>query len=177
MTTLHTKHLRTERLLLRPLVHEDIDALQRFYNEPEVRRYLWDNQRVSTETVRQVVEESEACFRELGAGFFAIEMVDAPGKLVGFCGFRRFEGSDQPEILFGILPEYWGKGLVTEAASAVLRHGFENCGMQRVIGATDTPNQASVRVMQRLGMFFHERREYHGLDTVFYELVQEDFAG
>lgn len=168
--------LATERLRLRPLCHDDVEALHRFYNDPEVRRYLWDNEHVSTETVRQIVDESQSCFRDLGAGFFAIEMHDAPGELVGFCGYRRFEGSDQPELLYGILPEFWGQGFVTEAASTVLRFGFEDCGMARIIAATDTPNQASVRVLQRLGMFFTERREYHGLDTVFYGLAREEYA-
>jgi RimJ/RimL family protein N-acetyltransferase len=49
--------------------------------------------------------------------------------------------------------------------------------MESVVAATDTPNQASVRVLQRLGMFFRERREYHGLDTVFYGLGREEFGG
>lgn len=168
--------LRTERLRLRPLDHTDVDALYRFYNDPEVRRYLWENQRVTTEQVREVVVASQACFSDLGAGFFAIEMLDTPGELVGFCGYRRFEDSDQPELLYGILPEFWGQGFVTEAATATLKFGFETCGMARVIAATDTPNQASVRVLQRLGMFFSERRVYHGLDTVFYDLAREDFG-
>ena len=167
--------LATERLVLRPLVLEDVAALHHFYNDPEVRRYLWDNQQISTATVTEVVVESEACFKVLGAGYFAIELIDGPGKLAGFCGYRRFEGGDQPELLYGILPEFWGRGLVTEAATAVLKFGFEECDMARVIAATDTPNQPSVRVMQRLGMFFHERREYHGLDTVFYGLAREEF--
>ena len=167
--------LATERLRLRPLVHADVPALHRFYNDPEVRRYLWDNQQVSTEQVTEVVVRSEACFGALGAGFFAIEIRDQPGELAGFCGYRRFEESGQPELLYGILPEYWGEGFVTEAARAVLRHGFRDCGMEGVIAATDTPNQRSVRVLQRLGMFFHERREYHGLDTVFYGLTKEEF--
>lgn len=167
--------LATERLSLRPLVPEDVPALHHFYNDPAVRRYLWDNQEVSTEMVVEIVEQSEACFRELGAGYFAIEILAQPGELAGFCGYRRFEGSDQPELLYGLLPEHWGQGLVTEAATAVLRYGFEACGMPCVIASTDTPNQRSVQVMQRLGMFFRERREYHGLDTVFYGLAREEF--
>ncbi|MEM8767765.1 MAG: GNAT family N-acetyltransferase [Pseudomonadota bacterium] len=168
--------LATERLRLRPLVAADVSALHRFYNDPEVRRYLWDNEAVSTETVRDVVEQSQLDFKELGAGFFAIEMLDAPGEITGFCGYRRFEAGDQPELLYGILPEFWGQGFVTEAAKAVLRFGFEHCDMVSVVAATDTPNQASVRVLQRLGMFFRERREYHGLDTVFYGLARDEFA-
>lgn len=169
-------HIATERLRLRPLVKADVAALHRFYNDPEVRRYLWDNQQVSTETVEDIVDESQACFEQLGAGFFAIEMPDTPGEITGFCGYRRFDDGDQPELLYGILPEFWGQGFVTEAARAVLKHGFETCQMASVIAATDTPNQPSVRVLQRLGMFFHERREYHGLDTVFYSLAREEYG-
>ncbi|MFN2167885.1 MAG: GNAT family N-acetyltransferase; N-acetyltransferase, partial [Anaerolineae bacterium] len=47
----------------------------------------------------------------------------------------------------GILPEFWGQGFVTEAAKAVLQHGFQVCRMHSVVAATDTPNQASVRVL------------------------------
>ncbi len=168
--------LQTARLLLRPLAESDIEALHRFWNDPEVRRYLWDNERLSTEAVIEIVTASQLCFSELGAGFFAMEMVKNPGRLVGFCGYRCFEDTPQPELLYGILPEHWGEGFVTEAALEVLRHGFEECGMERVIASTDTPNQRSVRVMQRLGMFFEERREYQGLDTVFYALARSDFS-
>lgn len=168
--------LETERLTLRPLVPEDVPALHRFHNDPQVRYYLWENRKVSTDMVREIVAESDECFATFGAGFFAIEMHSTPGELTGFCGFRRFEGSDQPELLLGIRPEFWGAGFVSEAALAVLRYGFEQCGMDSVIGATDTPNQRAVQIMQRIGMVFRERREYKGLDTVFYGLTREEFG-
>jgi ribosomal-protein-alanine N-acetyltransferase len=167
--------LQTERLLLRPLVASDVNALHVFWNDPAVRRYLWDNKAVSTEQVREVVADSERNFETLGAGYFAVESLSQRGNLIGFCGYRRFEDGQQPELLYGLLPDFWGKGFVTEAARAVLRHGFDSCNIARVIASTDTPNQRSVQVMQRLGMCFEERREYHGLDTVFYALSKEDF--
>ena len=80
------------------------------------------------------------------------------------------------ELLYGILPDYWGQGLTTEAAAEVLRFGFEACRMDRVLASTDTPNQRSVRVLQRLGMVFEARREYRGLDTVFYRITPQDLA-
>ncbi|MDH3641664.1 MAG: GNAT family N-acetyltransferase [Gammaproteobacteria bacterium] len=168
--------LSTERLILRPIANSDLAALHEFWNEPDVRRYLWDDQHLSREAVGRIVAASEACFTELGSGFFAIEVAKNPGMLVGFCGHRRFEDGDQVELLFGILPDFWGEGYVTEAAIAVLRFGFENCGIDRVVAAADTPNQRSVRVLQRLGMIFEERREFHGLDTVFYSMSESDFA-
>jgi RimJ/RimL family protein N-acetyltransferase len=168
--------LQTERLLLRPLVEADVDALHAFWNDPAVRRYLWDDKPVSTAKVREVVAVSEQNFQLLGAGFYAVEILLKPGELVGFCGYRCFEDSVKPELLYGLLPQHWGKGYVTEAAKAVLLDGFERCGMSTVIASTDTPNQRAVRVMQRLGMCFEERREYRGLDTVFYALRRVDFS-
>ena len=167
--------LSTERLLLRPLVDADVEALHEFWNDPAVRRYLWDNKPISTEQVRSVVADSQHNFETLGAGYFAVEAASEPGRLIGFCGYRRFEHGSQPELLYGLLPEFWGKGFVTEAARAVLGLGFEHTSIERVVASTDTPNQRAVQVMQRLGMCFQERREYHGLDTVFYALEKADF--
>ena len=168
-------NLSTDRLILRPIASSDLAALQEFWNNPEVRRYLWADQIMSRDTVSEIIAASERCFDQLGSGFFAIEVATNPGVLVGFCGHRQFEDGEQVELLYGILPEYWGEGYVTEAANEVLRHGFD-CGIDQIIAATDTPNQRSVRVMQRLGMVFEERREHHGLDTVFYTLHKNDFA-
>lgn len=169
-------NLSTDRLILRPIARQDLAALQQFWNNPEVHRYLFADQSITREIVANLIAESEACFARLGSGFFAIEVATNPGVLVGFCGHRWFEDGEQVELLYGILPDYWGEGYVTEAASEVLRHGFDNCGIDHVVAMTDTPNQRSVRVMQRLGMVFEERREHHGLDTVFYKLRKEDFA-
>ncbi len=168
--------LRTERLILRPIAESDVEALHRVWTDPEVRRYLWDDVIISRERVLEIVQESEACFRDAGSGFFALELADEPGCLVGFCGHRRFEDGDQMELLYGILPDYWGRGLTTEAAAEVLRFGFEQCALERVVASTDTPNQRSVRVLQRLGMVFEARREYRGLDTVFYSITPQDLA-
>ena len=79
------------------------------------------------------------------------------------------------EMLFGMEPKFWGRGFGQEAAPRILLHGFEQCGLDSVLAATDTPNQRSVQVLQRLGMSFKERREFHGLDTVFYEISAEEF--
>lgn len=169
-------NLSTDRLILRPIANSDLAALQEFWNDPEVRHYLWADQIMSRDAVAEIIAASCACFDALGSGFFAIEVSTNPGVLVGFCGHRRFEDGQQMELLYGILPAYWGEGYVTEAATEVLRHGFETCGIDHVIAATDTPNQRAVRVLQKLGMVFEERREFHGLDTVFYTLRKNDFA-
>jgi [ribosomal protein S5]-alanine N-acetyltransferase len=165
--------LSTERLVLRAISLSDVDVLHTFWTDPAVRRYLWDNEVISRERVVDIVGNSEATFGRFGYGLFAIELAAARGTLIGFCGLRLME-DDEVELLYGILPRYWGEGLVGEAAREVLRHGFTTCGLKRILGVTDTPNQRSVRVLQRLGMVFEQRRQHKGLDTVVYSISSED---
>lgn len=167
--------LRTGRLLLRPIAPTDHDELLALWRDPDVRRYLWDNQVISSAEVARLQDISDRCFQEFGAGLFCLFLQAQPGRLAGFCGFRNFEDSGVPELLYGMYPSYWGRGLVGEAAAEVLRFGFKDCGFERIVGATDTPNQPSVKVMQRLGMTFEQRKRWHGLDTVFYSLSREEF--
>ena len=168
--------LATDRLHLRPFAVRDAEVLQAFWAIPEVRRYLWDDRILAMDTVSAIIEQSVRDFREHGWGFFSLDLKATQPVIVGFCGFRRFEDSDDIELLYGILPEHWGEGFVTEAALAVLRHGFGACGMERVVAATDTPNQRAVRVLQRLGLSFEERKVWRGLDTVFYAITAAEFA-
>ncbi len=168
--------LETERLRLRPFADEHLDALHSLWTDPDVRRYLWDDRVMSREQAIAVIKASESNFAQRGFGFWALLLRAEGDALVGFCGFRVFEESGEPELLYGILPRLWGKGLVTEAGHVVIRDGFERCGFSRVVAATDTPNQSSVKVMQRLGMVFMKRGKFHGLDTVFFELTPEDYA-
>ncbi len=168
--------LATDRLNIRPFALDDAEVLHAFWTNPEVRRYLWDDRILPMETVREIIASSIRDFEERGFGFFSLDLKATEPVIVGFCGFRMFEDGDQIELLYGILPDYWGEGFVTEAALAVLRFGFHECGMERVIAATDTPNQRAVRVLQRLGMSFEERRVWRGLDTVFYAITAQEFA-
>lgn len=166
--------LLTERLRLRPIGDGDIDDLHRLWIDPDVRRYLWDGRIIARDAVEEIVAASIHSFRERGFGFYAIFFRDAV-ELIGFCGLRMFEDNEQVELLYGVHPHHWGAGIANEAATDVLRDAFQRVGVQRVIAATDTPNQRSVSVLQRLGMSFEERREFHGLDTVFYSMTAEEF--
>ena len=161
-------HLSTPRLRLRPLAGGDLDAAHSLWTDPDVRRYLWDDVVIPREQAVAVLAASEADFAAHGYGLWAV-CVPETGELIGFCGFRPAE-EGEPELLYGLAPRWWGQGLATEAAQAVLGYGFDTLGFERVVAATDVPNAASVRVMERLGMRFERRGELNGLDTLFYAL-------
>lgn len=143
--------LTTPRLRLSPANAGDAPALQALWNEPDVRRYLWDDEEVSLERTREAVDAGNLSFRARGFGLWCVELTHS-GVLAGFCGLREFGEAGEIEILYGLGPTRMGNGYATEAARAVLAHGFGACGLLEIWGRTDEPNLGSARVLERLGM-------------------------
>ena len=102
-------------------------------------------------------------------------MPEAEEALIGFCGFWFFHEPPRLELLYGIAPAYWNRGLATEAARAMMRYGFEELSFERIEASTDAANLASSKVMERAGMSFWKREPTNGLDTVYYAISREAF--
>jgi ribosomal-protein-alanine N-acetyltransferase len=166
--------IETARLRLRPLAPEDLGAIHRLWVDPEVRRYLWDGERISEERAGSVIAASIEDFESHGFGLWAVISVE-DGELIGFCGFRSLEGTPESEVLYGISPPYWGVGLATEAARASIRYGFEEAGFDRIVGIADTENEASRRVLEKAGMRFEKHAIYEGRKETRYEISRKEF--
>jgi ribosomal-protein-alanine N-acetyltransferase len=151
VSTVNAPMIGTKHLLLRPVAAEDADALRRISNEPAVRRYLWDDEPVEKATIRDLISQSTRMFSEAGIGLFGVRRRGSE-NLIGFCGFVRLEGMEEPELAYELTQEAWGNGLATEASIACLRHAFEEAGLERMIAGADPENVASQRVIEKLGM-------------------------
>jgi len=163
--------LETERLILRPWSLDDIDALHQIWTDPQVRRYLWDDEVIPRERAAAAVEAGVAEASQNGVGLWCALRKPA-GALAGFCGFRYIDDSPDIELLYGLLPDYWGLGLATEAARAALEYGFDAARFTRIYARTDVPNRASVRVMERLGMEFEKETHLDARPTFIYSLTR-----
>jgi ribosomal-protein-alanine N-acetyltransferase len=168
------RQIETARLRMRPFVREDVDALHRLWTDPQVRKYLWDDIVIPREQAVEVVESSIASFEQRGFGLWAA-FPKNKDELIGFCGFRLFDDPPEVEILYGMAPAYWGHGLATEAAIAMLRCGFEECGFGRIYAGADPPNAASFRVMEKCNMAFAKRMLINNIETIYYVVTKEAF--
>ena len=173
--------LTSRRLTLHPLVPDHLDAMHALWTDPGVRRYLWDNIVISRERAAEVIAASQADFAAHRYGLWVL-VENASGRTIGFCGLRsafakapadKSGMGDAPELLYGLLPRFWGHGFATEAAQAVLSYAFA-LGHPEVVAATDVPNDASARVLERIGMRLARRGKLQGLDTLFFRKSQED---
>jgi RimJ/RimL family protein N-acetyltransferase len=166
--------IRTQRLRLRPACRADAPALHALWTEPQVRRFLWDDVVIPPERAAQVVEDSVASFAERGLGQWLV-FEGTADELAGFAGLRVLEATSDVELLYGLHPRCWGRGLATEAARAILRFGFAELRLSRIVAGTDEPNLASLRVIERLGMRYERRLPCPLGWSVYYALEREAF--
>ncbi len=164
--------IETERLRLRPYTMGDVDVLHRLWTDPAIRKYLWDDEIITRERAEQEVRGAIACFETRGFGQW---LVLEKGSPIGFCGLRPFGEPPEIEVLYGLAPEHWGRGLATEAARAVMRFAFEEHGLDRLYAGADPPNTASFRVMERLGMKSDKRLRSGSVETLYYAVSREAF--
>ena len=164
--------LQTDRLTLTPFAEAELPELHALFIDPDVRRYLLDDLIVEETWTADVVEKSIAMFQNLGYGLWTVRET-GQRPIIGFCGYWRFEHLPHPlQLIYGLLPAWWGRGLATEAARTMLNYGFETVGFTEIIAATDVPNRASVQVMERLGMTHLETDEA----TVYYRILKDNYA-
>lgn len=151
--------LETERLTLRRWLEADREPFARMNRDPCVMEFLPGV--LSREESDAMVERIEAHFEENGFGLWAAELREND-DFIGYIGLAipRFEAAFTPcvEIGWRLAAAYWGRGLATEGARAVVRHAFEALGLRALVSFTVPANVRSRRVMERLGMH-HDARE------------------
>lgn len=166
--------LKTERLVLRPFESDDVEDLHRVLKKPAVRRFLLDDSVVSRAWVEATIRGSHKLFEAEGHGLWSVrERGDM--SLAGFAGYWHFFDPPQLQLLYGLAPPYWGRGLAAEAARAVVRYGFERLGFEEIRAATDPPNIRSVGVLERLGMRLEQTTVVDGRETACYVLPREGY--
>jgi len=146
--------LETERLLFRQHVKTDLEAWCAMEADPDVRRYVGGSPRPR--------EEAEKMFKRsiepVKGGLAMWATVFKPdGLYIGRCGIYPHFNDDgihipgEASLGLYIAKAYWGRGLGTEAGRAFVQFGFEELKLKRIVAMVQVGNDASVRVMEKLG--------------------------
>jgi ribosomal-protein-alanine N-acetyltransferase len=157
--------LLTARLCLRALGEGDLDDLFRLYSDPSVTSYIGHHTRLEVE---QELRFDIAHQAEHGWAMWAVE-VRAGGAFAGACGLRPLEMRG-PEIELGydLHPRFWGRGLASEAARAVVAAALGELGIERVIAVVKPAHLASRRVLEKAGLTYTGVRHAYGERLLLY---------
>lgn len=163
---MYTEGPETPRLAHRAFQTGDADSLFALNSHPEVMRYTGEPPAESVEAVRDAIDNYPD-FKAVGYGRWACVLKESQ-RIIGFCGLKHLDDLGETDIGFRFLPEYWGQGLATEAAAACLDFGFEEIGLDRIIGLVLPQNRASIRVLEKIGLQPDGKIELDGLSALRY---------
>ena len=144
--------LETLRLELREFVPSDLPDLMRLNSDPRVMKYIGKG-RVSTPAD---VDAAMARTRRVyalypGLGNWRASRRDN-GEYIGWFSLNYIPGTVEVEVGYRLLHEAWGQGYATEGATELVRYGFDDVGLDRIIGVTHKDNFASQRVLVKAGL-------------------------
>jgi RimJ/RimL family protein N-acetyltransferase len=169
--------LETDRLLLRRQVPADLDALWELYCDPEVTKYIPDAPKTREEALQELEWHMNGHPRRPELGLWAT-ILKENGEFIGRCGLLPWtiDGRDEVEVAYTIARGYWGRGLGSEAAEAILQYGFQNLGLKRLICTIVPEHAASQRVAVRIGMKLEQKLDGidgDGIPTWIYAIEKE----
>jgi len=161
---------RTPRLLLVRPRPDDLDDLARMHRDPQVMATLGGVR--SAEETAPYLQRLLAHWEQHGFGWWVVRDADS-GRFAGRGGLRHVTigGREEVEVGYGLMAEFWGRGLATELARESVRVGFTELRRPDLVSFTLPTNRASQRVMEKAG-FRYERDVVHaGLPHVLYRLT------
>ncbi|WP_068398826.1 GNAT family N-acetyltransferase [Kribbia dieselivorans] len=146
--------LTTPRLVLRDFSPNDAPAVLEIHQHPDLARFMPHAALTDLDGARTRIDEFRV-EEPPGLGWWCVALRDGP--VIGAVLLKDIPGSggrpnDDVQIGWRQGARHTGHGYMTEAARAVLRHGFDDLGLERIIAVVDLENHPSQRICARLGM-------------------------
>lgn len=170
------RQMESERILLRPVSLDDAEEMYEHTSDEETTRYIYE-QHIDLNQTKKLIENY---FLKEPIGKYAIVLKET-SKMIGTIEFRVHEWNKSGELGYILSRHYWGNGYMNESANLILGLAFNLLGLERVFSESDVKNEASSRMMSRLGMKYEGTlRRSHMVkgvltDSVHYSILREEY--
>ena len=162
--------LETHRLLFRYFFPADLNQLYReIYSNTKVAKTLSPTGFLTLEQTAWILHRRLDHWQKHGFGAWAL-VYKQNQQFIGHCGLHYLDNASEVELTYTINPIYWGQGLATEAAIAVLQWGFDTLKLKQIVAVTGAENAASQRVLQKLGMEYQKNIDYNATEVMYYTI-------
>jgi ribosomal-protein-alanine N-acetyltransferase len=173
-------NLETERLLLRRVDATDVKEIFALRSNPETMKYI---PRPLVKTDEDALEHIAMIDSKIDSNEginWAITLKDNP-KLIGIIGHYKIKPENyRAELGYMLLPEYHGKGIISEAVQEAVKYGFQVMKLNSLEAIIDPDNHASAKVLEKNGFVkeahLKEYEFFEGrfLDTVIYSILNKN---
>ncbi|WP_157682327.1 GNAT family N-acetyltransferase [Mucilaginibacter mallensis] len=141
--------LETPRLIIREFLPDEQDIYLNHFTDEEVCRHI--PKRTTDERIKifLIATVNYQTNKKLGIwGMFN----KANGVFIGSCLLRLFDEPDKIELGYSMERKYWGQGIATEMAEALIEYAFTDADVNEVVAVTTLENIASQRVLEKAGL-------------------------
>lgn len=161
--------ITTQRLLLRPFSEGDLDAVAPLFATPGFMRFSSAPEGYTREQTGEFLAKVIAWQRAGRPSQFAVILRET-NSMIGYCGFfnQELDGEQLVEIGYRLHPDFWNRGLATEAARAVRDFAFETLRLDHVVSFVHPDNHPSRRVAEKNGMTIEKQSVFRGYPTLVY---------
>ena len=150
----------TSRLLLRQFTAEDAPLIFLLNSNPLVIQYVHEPVLETKAAARQVLLDIILPQYERNLGRWATHTKNN-NQFIGWCGLKYLSETGAIDLGYRFLPEAWGKGYATEAATGTLLYGLNKLGLKKITAMAHAQNTASLNVLQKIGMqYVGDETEY-----------------
>lgn len=146
--------LETKRLILRPMLETDLDALLRIFTDVRVMA-AFNHPPFTREQMQGWLARNLDHQNQYGYGLFSVILKET-GELIGDCGLEQMEDQGAAELGYDFRSNFWNQGYATEAATTVRDYAFDVLKLPQLISLIRVGNLASRRVAEKVGMTLAE---------------------
>ena len=168
--------LTTERLTLVDLEVRHVDDLCDLDSDPAVMHFITDGEPWPRSHNEEAVPRLQKYSAENpGLGLWPTYLTET-GEFMGWYILKHLLDTGEVEVGFRIKKKFWGQGFSTEAGKALLKHGVETVGLERIVAIVRPDNFASQAVIKKLGLKEEGKGVYHDIECLYFGLDRKDFC-
>ncbi|WLR42316.1 GNAT family N-acetyltransferase [Bacillus carboniphilus] len=165
--------INTERIYMRKFVQEDINMFSKIVQKDEVGKWLGLGKGMSYEESTSYINRIIEHWEVHNIGVWAL-ISKSTNEMLGHCGLRYIDDSQEIELIYLLDPKYWGKGIATEAGNAAVQYAFHSLKVKKVFARVRTNNSHSKNVLHKLGFTFIGDQQHHNRILSYYRLKKKE---
>lgn len=147
--------IRSDRLVLRPLSVEDGPEMLKIRAHPEINKYIGRTPPSNLKEIKAFINKIRKATEAGMTLFWTMRRLNTKEIIGTICLWNIDRKQGKAEIGYELLPEFQGKGYMTEAIQRVLEFGFEAQGFHKIAAYTNRNNDASLRLLTKMGFEYH----------------------
>ena len=170
MTTFQLPTLETKRLRMRQITANDLDLIYQLNQRAEVMRYITGKTETLEECKKALARYLSFPMKaNLPVGMWVV-YEKATNHYIGWHILKKLDETGELEVGYRLLPEFWGRGYATEGGKRLVEYAVQDLKIDRIVGITHLENDASGRVLQKIGLrleqigtFYNQTTKYYGM--------------